>query len=101
MIEFLKGLFHRNGGGAPRRRGKEEAAVEYNDFRISPCPRKVPGGWSTEGIIRKKTGGEHNEQDKEHIFIRADTSITKEAAISLIVSKSKTLIDQRGDGIFS
>ena len=100
MIEFLKGLFGSGGGGgrgAPRRLGKEEAAVEYNDFHISPCPRKVTGGWSTEGIIRKNIGGEI----KEHIFIRADTSITKESAISLIVGKSKTLIDQRGDGIFS
>ena len=93
MIRFFQNLF-RSGAASP---AKEEPAVEYDGFGISPCPRKVGGGWSTEAIIRKTVDGE----DKQHTFIRADSSTTKEAAVSLIISKAKTLIDQQGEKIFS
>ena len=92
MIKFLKGLLQSGPASA-----KEEPAVEYNDFSIIPSPRKVTGGWSTEALIRKDIDAE----TKQHAFIRADSSPTKEAAIALIISKAKTLIDQRGDKIFS
>jgi len=99
MIKFFKGLLKGNSGERPagEAAAKEEQAVEYNGFSISPCPSKVGGGWSTEAIIRKQIGGE----GKQHKFIRADTSASKEAAISLIISKARTLIDQQGDGILS
>ena len=93
MIKFLQRLFQR--GGEPP--AKEAAAVEYNGFHIRPRPRKVAGGWSTEARICKTIDGE----SKQHAFIRADTSTGKEAAVLLITSKAKTLIDQRGDKIFS
>ncbi len=93
MIKFLQGLFQR-GAAAPT---KEQPAVEYSGFSISPCPRKVAGGWSTEAVIRKVIDGEI----KTHTFIRADTSATFDAAIALIISKAKTLIDQRGDTLFN
>ncbi len=92
MIKFLKGLFQ----SAPPAPAKEQPAVEYNAFSISPCPRKVGNGWSTEAFIRKTIDGE----TKQHAFIRADASTTKEAAIALIISKAKTLIDQQGEKIF-
>ncbi len=99
MIKFFKGLLKSNGSQRPAKEAavKEEQAVEYNGFSISPCPRNVGGGWSTEAVIRKQIDGEV----KQHKFIRADTSASKEAAISLIISKAKTLIDQQGDGILS
>ena len=93
MIRFLKQLF---GGHSAPTAVKEEPAVEYDDFRISPCPRKVANGWSTEAVIRKTVDGEA----KQHAFIRADVSTTKEAAVSLIINKTKTMIDQQGDKIF-
>lgn len=93
MIKFLKGLF-RSGASRP---AKEEPAVEYDGFDIIPGPRKITGGWSTEALIRKVIDGE----TKQHAFIRADSSTTREAAVALITSKAKTLIDQQGDKIFS
>ena len=99
MIKFFKGLLKGNGRehSAEEDAAKEEQAVEYNGFSISPCPRKVGGGWSTEAIIRKQIG----DESKQHKFIRADTSASQEAAISLIISKARTLIDQQGEGILS
>jgi len=94
MLAFLKKLFGGGAGGAP---AGEEQAVEYNGFSISPRPRRKNGGWSTEAVIRKQAGGEA----RQHAFIRADTSPTREAAAALAISKAKTLIDQQGDGIFS
>jgi len=98
MLRLLKKLF---GGGAtagatakPARTGP---AGEYGGLSISPCPRSVGGGWSTEAVIRKTVDGE----GRQHAFIRADTSPTREAAAALALSKAKTLIDQQGDGIFS
>ena len=93
MIRFFKKLFR----GGPPSLAKEEQAVEHGGFSISPCPRKVGGGWSTEAVIRKQVG----DETKQHAFIRADASTSKEAAISLIISKAKTLIDQQGDKILS
>ncbi len=101
MNKLLRGLSRllrvTDGGGGARPPAKKETAVEYNGFSISPCPRKSGGGWSTEAVIRKRVGGEM----KQHAFIRADSSLGKEAAVALIISKAKTLIDQRGDKIFS
>ena len=94
MIKFLKGLFQRGASGS---KPSTAAAVEHAGFRISPCPRHLAGGWSTEAVIRKVI----NDETKQHTFIRADTSPTKEAAIALIISKAKTLIDQQGEKIFS
>ena len=85
--------------------------MEYDGFSITPCPRKVGGGWSTEAVIRKPVGGESaggesvdgesaGGEMKQHAFIRADVSTTREAAIALIISKAKTLIDQQRDRIF-
>ena len=93
MIKFLKGLFQ---GGASTKQSAVPAA-EHAGFSISPCPRHLAGGWSTEAVIHKVI----NDETKQHAFIRADTSPTQEAAIALIISKAKTLIDQQGEKIFS
>lgn len=95
MLKFVKSLF---GGGSNNdsQPQSKEAAVEYNGFRIIPCPRSDKGGWSTEAIIEKDVDGE----TLSHHFIRADSSSGKDGAIELILSKSKTTIDQLGDKIF-
>ena len=95
MIQFFKKLFA-HGSPSPAK-----AAAEYDGFSITPCPRKVGGGWSTEAVIRKTAAGESaGGEIKQHAFIRADISTTREAAIALIISKAKTLIDQQRDRIF-
>ena len=94
MIKFLKGLFQ---SGASGTKQPAVPAVEHDGFSISPCPHQVAGGWSTEAVIRKVI----DDETKQHTFIRADASPTKEAAVALIISKAKTLIDQQGEKIFS
>ena len=91
MIKFLKGLLGGKPGG-----GKQLEAVVYNGYAIVPAPQNTGSGWSTEGIIRKEIDG----VTREHKFIRADSSTSEDAAVSLIISKARMLIDQQGDGIF-
>ena len=91
MLQFIKNLLR--GGGAS---AGEEAAVEYNGYAIAPRPRQKAGGWSTEAVIRKTVDGE----DKQHHFIRADTSPSKAEAVSLCITKAKLLLDQQGEKIF-
>ncbi|MDD9874243.1 MAG: HlyU family transcriptional regulator [Gammaproteobacteria bacterium] len=98
MIRFLKK--HPGAGartGATAKPAREEPAEANAGISISPCPRSVGGGWSTEAVIRKTVDGEA----RQHAFIRADTSPTREAAAALAISKARTLIDQQGDEIFS
>ncbi|MGI9310504.1 MAG: HlyU family transcriptional regulator [bacterium] len=96
MIKFLKRLLSGDDTAPAAKAAKEESATHYDGFDISPRPRKSGGGWSTEAVIRKRIDGEI----KEHAFIRADASPSKEEAIALIVRKAKTLIDQKGERIF-
>ena len=95
MLKFVKSLFGTGSDNQSKPKSKE-ATVEYNDFRITPCPRNQNGGWSTEAIIEKDIEGE----TQSHHFIRADSSSSKEGAIELIMNKSKKTIDQLGDKIF-
>ena len=93
MKNFFKKLF--GGGGSGR--GRELEAVQYHEYTITPCPRKIGGGWSTEAVIRKRDG----ENLREHFFIRADTCNNEAGAVALIINKAQALIDQQGDKIFS
>ncbi|MCY4349399.1 MAG: HlyU family transcriptional regulator [Thiotrichales bacterium] len=95
MLGFLKNVL---GGGGDRGEREPEGAepVEHEGFTIIATPRKASGGWSTEGRIRKDIDGE----TKEAHFIRADTSTSREAAISLSVSKARKIIDEQGERVF-
>ena len=92
MLGFLKNVL---GGGASSREPEAADPVEHDGFTIVATPRKASGGWSTEGLIRKVVGGEA----KEVHFIRADTSTSREAAVSLSVSKARKIIDEQGERI--
>ena len=95
MLGFLKNVL--GGGGGEREREREGAdPVEHQGFTIVAAPRKASGGWSTEGHIRKVVDGE----TKEVHFIRADTSTSREAAVTLSVSKARKIIDEQGDRVF-
>jgi len=93
MLGFLKNVFGGGSGG-----GDPEASdpVEHEGFTIVATPRKASGGWSTEGRIGKVVDGEA----KEVHFIRADTSTSREAAITLSVSKARKIIDEPGERVF-
>ena len=92
MLGFLKNVF--GGGGSSEPESAEP--VEHEGFTIVATPRKAGNGWSTEGHIRKVVGGE----EKEVHFIRADTSTSRDAAITLTVSKARKIIDEQGERIF-
>ena len=94
MLGFLKGLF--GGSGAGAREPEPSDPVEYEGFTIVATPRRAGSGWSTEGLIRKDAGGE----TKEVHFIRADTSPSRDAAVTLSVGKARKIIDERGEQVF-
>ena len=93
MLGFLKNML---GGGSGDREPEGADPVEHGGFTIVATPRKASGGWSTEGHIRKVIDGE----PKEVHFIRADTSTSREAAITLSVGKARKIIDEQGERVF-
>ena len=93
MLGFLKNLF---GGGADNREPEPADPVNHAGFTIVPTPRRTGGGWSTEGRIRKDVGGEVREVH----FIRADTSPSRDAAVTLSVGKARKIIDEQGEQVF-
>ena len=94
MLGFLKNML--GGGSAGEREPEGAEPVEHEGFSIVATPRKAGSGWSTEGRIRKDVDGE----TKEVHFIRADTSTSREAAITLTVSKARKIIDEQGERVF-
>ena len=93
MLGFLKKVLGGgDAGGAP----ESAEPVEHEGFTIVAAPRKAGSGWSTEGHIRKVVDGEM----KEVHFIRADTSPSREAAVTLAVGKARKIIDERGERVF-
>ena len=94
MLGFLKNVL--GGGGGERKEPEGAEPVEHAGFTIVATPRKASGGWSTEGHIRKVIDGE----TKDVHFIRADTSTSREAAITLSVSKARKIIDEQGERVF-
>ena len=65
--------------------------VEYQGITITPTPKKVVGGWTTEGNIHWKKG---EDVSLEH-FIRAETHVDQEQAFNQTVAKAKRIIDER------
>ncbi|NKB64935.1 MAG: hypothetical protein GKR95_23415 [Gammaproteobacteria bacterium] len=70
MLKLIKSLFS---GSPSNGQPSPEATVEYDGFRITPCPQNTKGSWSTEAIIEKDIDGE----TRRHHFIRADHSSGK------------------------
>ena len=96
MLGFLKNMLGGGGADADEREPEGAEPVEHEGFTIVATPRKASGGWSTEGRIRKNADGE----TKEVHFIRADTSTSRDAAITLSVSKARKIIDEQGERVF-
>ena len=96
MLGFLKNMLGGGSGDGSEREPDGAEPVEHEGFTIVATPRKASGGWSTEGRIRKDIDGE----TKEVHFIRADTSTSRDAAITLSVSKARKIIDEQGERVF-
>lgn len=91
IMKFLRAL----GAGGAKEPTRHEA-VEYKGFSIAPTPRKVTGGWTTEGIISMGAG----EDTRSEHFIRADLLMSEEEAVAYSVTKAKKIIDEQGERIF-
>ncbi len=91
IMKFLRGL-----GGNKAEEAARHEAVEYKGFSIVPTPRKVQGGWTTEGIISKSAG---DDTRSEH-FIRADMLMSEEDAVDYSVNKARKIIDEQGERLF-
>ncbi len=94
LLKFLRTLMSAQtpSSGPPT----EAQPVHYQGYTIVASPRKVEGGWTTEGDIKKEMGG---ELKSEH-FIRIDTHSDRSDAISFSVIKAKKIIDELGDALF-
>lgn len=92
FINKFLAIFGSNGN-----RRQTEMVVEYQGFYIQPTPNNANGGWSTEALISKEIDGEI----KTHHFIRADTNASKQGAIELILAKTRIIIDQSGEQLFT
>lgn len=92
---MVKKLIERFFGGGSRE-NKAAASIIYQDFEIRPAPVKESNGWRVQGTIVKGTG----EDAREHLFIRADACMDREAAVALTVRKARQLIDEQGEKLF-
>ena len=93
IMKFLRRLGGSGNGGDT---AVQREAVEYKGYSIVPAPRKVAGGWTTEGVISKTTG----EDTRSEHFIRADMLQSEEDAVDYSVTKAKKIIDELGDRLF-
>ena len=91
IMKFLRGL-----GGDKGAASKQHEAVDYKGYRIEPAPRKVQGGWTTEGVISKTEG----EETRSEHFIRADMLMSEDDAVDYSVTKARKIIDELGDRLF-
>ncbi len=91
ILKFLRGL-----GGKKSEEAARHEAVDYKGFSIVPTPRKVQGGWTTEGVISQTAG----EEIRSEHFIRADMLMSQEDAVDYSVSKAKKIIDEQGERLF-
>ena len=65
-------------------------AVTHEGHTIVPTPRKGQGGWTTEGLIEREVDG---ETESSH-FIRAETHMDREQAVSHTILKGQRIIDE-------
>ena len=93
MLGFLKKLLL-GGDGASQSQAAD--AVLIGDYRVLPTPRKEPSGWRVEGIIEKDFDG----AARQHKFVRADIYMGFEDTVSVVVTKARRIIEEKGDKMF-
>ena len=87
-FEFLKKYFvSSNDDEAINSR---QDAVTHEGHTIVPTPRKDQGGWTTEGLIEREVDGE----TESRYFIRAETHMAREQAVSHTILKGQRIIDE-------
>lgn len=89
---LLKRLFGGGSGAA-----KTPEPIEYNGFRIFPDPVQEAQGYRLAARIEKEIDGEI----KAHDLVRADVISDPVQAADAAVQKSKQVIDQMGERVFT
>ncbi len=72
-------------------------STEYQGYSITPILEDSGGVYYTRGKINKEIDGEN----KEAIFIRADSHSSPAQAEEYSIIKAKQIIDEQGDSIFN
>ena len=70
--------------------GSRQHAVTHEGCTIVPTPKQYKGGWTTEGLIEREVNG---EIESRH-FIRAETHMERDQAISHTIMKGQRIIDE-------
>ena len=88
VFDFLKKHF-----GSEKESGEtdnRQHAVTHEGYTIVPTPKKDKGGWTTEGLIEREV---NSEIESRH-FIRAETHMERDQAISHTNMKGRRIIDE-------
>ena len=88
VFDFLKKHFgsEKDSGGTDSR----QQAVAHEGYTIVPMPKQHKDGWTTEGQIERDVDG---EIESRH-FIRAETHMERDQAISHTIMKGRRNIDE-------
>ena len=92
-MSFWKSLF---GGSSAPSAPKDGPPVEYKGFIIRAAPFKDGDKFQTAGVIEKEIAGVR----KEHRFIRADSHVSLDDAVSFTLTKARQMIDLQGERLF-
>ena len=87
-FEFLRKYFA--SGKNDEATSSREDAVPHEGHTIVPTPRQGQDGWTTEGLIEREVDG---ETESRH-FIRAETHMDREQAVSHTILKGQRIIDE-------
>jgi hypothetical protein len=88
VFDFLKKHFgsEKDSGGTDSR----QQAVAHEGYTIVPMPKQHKDGWTTEGLIEREVNG---EIESRH-FIRAETHMERDQAISHTIMKGRRIVDE-------
>ena len=88
VFEFIKKHFA--SGKEDEVTNSRQDAVTHEGYTIVPTPKQGQGGWTTEGLIEREVDG---ETESSH-FIRAETHMDREQAVSHTILKGQRIIDE-------
>lgn len=94
-MSFLKKLFGL-GGSSDTAPDEETPPEEYKGFFIRATPYEENGAFQVCGVITKTI----DDEEKKHVFIRADRLPSREVAESMTLAKARQIIDLEGERIF-
>ena len=88
VFEFIKKHFVSGKDGDAI--NSRQDALTHEGHTIVPTPKNGQGGWTTEGLIEREVDGE----TESRYFIRAETHMAREQAVSHTILKGQRIIDE-------